>query len=220
MSKFLYIFLDEGGNFDFSLTGTKYFTLTSVTKFRPFNISPGLDNLKHQLLEGGLDIEYFHATYDSWPTRNEVFNLINRHISDIQIDSLIVEKRKTGPSLQKEIEFYSRMLGYLLRYVIQRVDFSIICEVIVITDAIPINRKRKAIEKAVKLQLRSMLPTTTPFRLMHHMSRSSYGLQISDYCNWAIYRKWDRGDDSAYRRIEPAIKSEFDIFKTGTTYYY
>ncbi len=35
---FLYIYLDEGGNFDFSANGTKYFTLTSVTTVRPFII--------------------------------------------------------------------------------------------------------------------------------------------------------------------------------------
>lgn len=32
----LYIFLDEGGNFDFSTGGTKYFTITALSKERPF----------------------------------------------------------------------------------------------------------------------------------------------------------------------------------------
>ena len=34
--KALYVFLDEGGNLDFSVNGTKYFTLTSIKKERPF----------------------------------------------------------------------------------------------------------------------------------------------------------------------------------------
>jgi hypothetical protein len=34
---FLYIFLDEAGNLDFSPTGTRYFILSSVAKERPFN---------------------------------------------------------------------------------------------------------------------------------------------------------------------------------------
>ena len=34
--RFLYIFLDEAGNLDFSPNGTKYFVLGGITKERPF----------------------------------------------------------------------------------------------------------------------------------------------------------------------------------------
>ena len=46
MDRFLYIFLDEGGNFDFSKNGTKYFTVTSLTKERPFVAYKDLTELK------------------------------------------------------------------------------------------------------------------------------------------------------------------------------
>jgi hypothetical protein len=36
MEKFLYIFLDEGGNLDFSSGGTEFFIVTSLAKERPF----------------------------------------------------------------------------------------------------------------------------------------------------------------------------------------
>ena len=39
MNRYRYIFLDEGGNFDFSPKGTRFFTLTSVTKARPFQVA-------------------------------------------------------------------------------------------------------------------------------------------------------------------------------------
>ena len=60
----LYIFLDEGGNFDFSLNGTRYFTLTCVTSQRPFPWDATFPSLKYDLIEKGLDIEYFHAAED------------------------------------------------------------------------------------------------------------------------------------------------------------
>jgi len=53
----IYIFLDEGGNFDFSDKGTKFFTLTSVLKRRPFNMYGQLTELRFDLIESGLDIE-------------------------------------------------------------------------------------------------------------------------------------------------------------------
>ena len=57
----LYIFLDEGGNMDFSPSGTKYFTLTSLSKERPFEAHKPLCELKYNLIELGTEIEYFRA---------------------------------------------------------------------------------------------------------------------------------------------------------------
>ncbi len=101
-SRYLYIFLDEGGNFDFSPSGTKYFTLTSITKTRPFQIAPILDSLKYDLIETGLDIEYFHAAEDRQAVRDMVFGAIQQFMNALRIDSLIVEKKKTGPALRAD----------------------------------------------------------------------------------------------------------------------
>lgn len=93
-------------------------------------------------------------------------------------------------------------------------------EVVVITDSIPVEKKRKAIEKAAKTTLAEMLPAGVPYRIMHHSSRAHYGLQVADYLNWAIYRKWEHGDPNAHKTIAGQVRSEFDIFKSGKIYYY
>jgi len=46
MANCAYLFLDEGGNFDFSSTGTRYFILTSVATQRPFPAHASLDDFK------------------------------------------------------------------------------------------------------------------------------------------------------------------------------
>ncbi len=148
--RFLYIFLDEAGNLDFSINGTKYFLLTSIAKERPFLAYMEMTELKYDLVEQGLDIEYFHASEDSPFIRKKVFDIILDKLKGMRIDSLIVEKRKTGPALRVEECFYPRMLGYLLNHILKFYDLSLYSEVIVFTDRIPINKKRKAIEKAVK----------------------------------------------------------------------
>lgn len=134
----LYIFLDEGGDFNFSSTGTKFFTITSVTKVRPFDVSKRLHTLKYDLMEEGSESEYFHASEDRQHTRNLVFNVIKKNIDAKVIDSLVIEKRKTGPSLQDPAKFYPKMLGYLLKFVITKTDLSHVSEVIIITDTIPL----------------------------------------------------------------------------------
>ncbi len=214
----LYIFLDEGGNFDFSPTGTRYFTLTSVAMHRPFAVRDLWDDYRHELLEFGRNVEYFHCADDNRYLRDRLFSILHDHQTSLRIDSLIVEKAKTGPPLRNDHRFYPEMLGYLLRHVFEHLNgYS---EIIAITDTIPHQKKRKAVEKGVKQALKAMLPAEVKYRVLHQASRSHYGLQVADYCNWAIYRKWDTGETYYYDQIKDALHSEFEIFKTGTQRYY
>ena len=218
--RFLYIFLDEAGNLDFSKTGTPYFLLGAVTKERPFHAYKELTELKYDLTERGTELEYFHASENAQPVRSRVFDVIRRNLDGVRIDALVVEKQKTGPALQSEEAFYPRMLGYLLKYILEQHDLGVFKEVIVFTDRISIHKKREAIEKAIKVTLAKLLPATARYRVLHHESRSNLDLQVADYCTWAIYRKWNTKDLRSYQHIQPAVRSEFDLFRTGTTVYY
>jgi len=218
--RFLYIFLDEAGNLDFSRGGTKYFLLGALTKERPFQAYRELTELKYDLVELGTELEYFHASENPQPVRSRVFEIIRNNLEGTRLDALIVEKGKTIPSLQKEERFYPRMVAYLLRHILQEHDLKLYDEVIVYTDEIPVKRKRDAIEKAVKMTLSEMLRKSAKYRILHHSSKSNMDLQIVDYCTWAIYRKWDRSDVRSYEHIRSSIRSEFDIFQTGKTFHY
>lgn len=218
--RFMYIFLDEGGDLNFSDSGTRYFTLTAVSQMRPFTIEPELLILKYDLIEKGLGIEYFHAAEDRQLVRDRVFAAITRHPDRVQVDTIVVEKPKTGPALQPAEYFYPRILGYLLQYVFRSRRITDFDELIVITDSLPVSVKRRAFEKGIKQELARMLPQHVQYRLFHHASKSSIGLQIADYCNWAIFRKWEGKDARSYAVIQELIRSEFEIFRTGTRYYY
>lgn len=218
--KVIYLFLDEGGNLDFSPSGTKFFTLTTIAAERPFALYAPLSNLRYDLLEEACEFEYFHATEDKQIVRDRVFKVIQDNLAGLRIDSLVVEKSKTGPALREMEEFYPRMMGYLLRFLFEREFLKGFDEVIVITDSIPMNNKRRAIERAVKTTLARMLPSGVTYRVHHYASKTSRYLQVADYCNWAIYRKWENKDLRSYNLIAGAIKSEFDIFRAGTIFYY
>jgi hypothetical protein len=220
VDKYLYIFLDEGGNFDFSRNGTKFFIVTSLAKERPFEAYKELAELKYDLVEQGVHIESFHATEDKQAVRDKVFEIIERHLDGIRVDSVIVEKCKTDPALQDPVKFYSKMVGYLLRYVLGKFKLSDYKEVLVFTDSMPVERLKSAMQKAIKEVLSEMLPPTAKYRLFHHESKACLDLQIVDYCNWAIYRKYDRDDSRSYSKIERAVKSEFKIFESGQREYY
>ena len=219
-NNYLYVFLDEGGNLDFSVKGSNYFLLSCIAMERPFEINIELDAYKYDLIEYNLDKECFHCSHDNTHVRAKVFEIVKRHLKSFQIDSLVIEKCKTAPVQQNPAKFYPAMLGYLLLYVFNRIKGNQFNEVIIVTDSIPVKRQRKAMEKSIKEVLARILPKHTSYRILHHATKAHYGLQVVDYCNWAVFRKWEQNDQEHYEKIKPAIKTEFDIFQTGTTRYY
>ncbi len=217
---YLYLFIDEAGDLNFSRTGTKYFTFTAVTRTRPFEWENQVASLKYDLIEFGLDIEYFHASEDRQSIRDRFFSIIRDPSTEIRLDALIIEKNKIGPALREVERFYPKMVGYLLKYVLEQRNISNYSGIVIITDSIPVKKKREAIEKAIKTTVSKLLPHDMKYNVLHHSSKSCTGLQIVDYCNWAIFRKWERLDERSYNLIQSYIKSEFDIFDSGERYYY
>jgi hypothetical protein len=216
----LYLFLDEAGNLDFSRNGTRYFLLGCLTKERPFRAYSELAELKYDLIEEGIGLEYFHAAEDKQSTRNRVFDIIRRHLDGVRVDALLVEKCKAAPALREEEKFYAHMLGQLLQWVLGQHALEEFAEVIVFTDRIPVQRKRGAVEKAVKQTLAGILPAGTRYRVFHHDSKSNYDLQIADYCTWAVYRKWALGDARSFEVIAAVVKKEWDYYQAQTATYY
>jgi hypothetical protein len=37
-------------------------------------------------------------------------------------------------------------------------------------------------------------------------------IQVADYANWAIQRRWEQGDPSAHKQIGHLIRSEYDAW--------
>lgn len=194
VSPCVYTFLDESGNFDFRKTGTRHLVMTCVSMCRPFPAWEHLDDYKHYCIENGTDIEYFHCHEDRKDVRRAVFNVIATHLNKMRIYCAVIEKTKVAPMMQEPKRLYQWMLGYLLRRVLTEELNTGIKDVIVITDTIPVNEKRKAIVKSIQQAVsRNQLPNMK-YRILHHQSRSNYGLQVADYCCWAIFRKWERED--------------------------
>ena len=214
MNRCAYIFLDESGNFDFSASGSRYFVLTSVSLRRPFPVTGPLDEYRHECLEFGLDLESFHCANDNRHVRERDFDLVSAHLDQMHIDCIVVEKRKAEPSLRQGSRLYPKMLGYLLQFVIRKEIESGSKKFIVITDTLPFTDKRYAAEIVVRRTLARMLSSDIRLRTFHHASCSHYGLQLADYCCWAMFRKWERGDTGYLDRIQSAVRSEFDIFRT------
>lgn len=222
----LYAFVDESGNFDFSLKGTRFYTISAIITQCPWEKVEQITALYFDILSGekhdSLDGNYlndklchhFHATEDKQLVRDSFFEII-RLLQGVTAYSIVVRKNKTHPSIRDPRIFYSKMVGYLMNYVIKRYQFS---KITIFVDGVPVNKDRKAFRSAIKSQLKRF---DTPFKIYFPSSSSNSYLQICDYINWAIYRKWEKSDVRSYELIQNLLgKQELDIFLEGDTQYY
>jgi hypothetical protein len=213
---YLYVFVDVSGNYDFSIKGTKYLVLTSVLTT---DINPGtleLYKLKHELIDQGTDIEYFHAAEDRQAVRNRVFEILSS-LDHLGIDSVIVEKRKAAPTIRPLRRFYPMMIENLLKYPFhpRGIDVKHFDKVLIFLDRESARwSEREALKKGVKLYLAHHVVGVPYVICMHHSASHPY-LQIVDYLSWAIYVKWERGEVRPYKEVKHLIFSEFLIFEHG-----
>lgn len=215
-----HIFLDESGNLDFNPSGSRYFVMTSISLVRPFPWAAALDDLKYDCIEYGRDLEGFHCAHDHWHIRRRVFDIVESVLDGIVIDYLVVDKPKTSPEYQDASKFYAFMLEYLLDHVVTSHPCVGANKVIVITDTIPAKRKRKMTERKIRRSFVAKAPPGRQFSILHHDSRSHYGLQVADYCSWALYRKLQHGDSTYFEKIKPAVRTKLEIYRSVQSRFY
>lgn len=217
MNDRVYIFTDESGNYTFNNNSSKYLVLTALSTLNPTTLYPDAIKVKYNYC-----IEEFKASENLQIIRNEVFAVLSKH-DDYWIDSIIVEKSKTNPSIQDPAILYPKLFKSLFLYMSKKHSLTNYEEVVVFTDKYRHKNKTQAIEKAVKTNLAEILDLhKTPYQLLHHDSKSNLYLQLVDYCGWAIYKKWEtQGKElRPYKIICDKISSEFDYFQKGSKRYY
>ncbi len=240
-NKNLYIFVDESGNFDFSVKGTKYFILTCISTTNPVLKRGIFLSLKYELLGEGVGQEHFHATENEQVVRDSFFSSIKR-LDDFEVHSVIAQKNKANCSLYEELDFcekrngkgymiskkqvqeklYKQLGETLLQWVFTRYETYKnidIDKIIIIFDSLFNKKKQEFVKKYLKTYFKEKF-NKIPY-IYFYSVKSDINCQIADYCGWAIFRKWERDDFRSYNLIkDDKIKSEFNIFEKGTKIYY
>lgn len=221
----LFIYLDESGNYDFTKDGSEYLIYTALTTTNPYGVHHKLCELERDLKRRSIPLEsgYFHATEDKQQVRNEVYDILYDKSLEYDIDSVIVEKCKTNPSIRDIHTLYKKVYGVLLQYVFRR--YKEVNKIMIFADVIPDSKKKKDIEKGIKETLSNLLDTKTiKYHLLFISSLFSYGLQAVDYCCWAQKKKWgdwgEKIDLRAYDRVKHKMRSSLDLFGRGDGYKY
>lgn len=224
----LYVFIDEGGDFNFSPSGSKVYTISATITHCPWELLDNVSQLKHTVLaqeiHSHLGQKYleehlchcFHATEDQQAVRDDFFKIIGE-MKSIRAHAVVVRKNRTNPNLREPHKFYPKIAGYLLDYIFKKYEYSKLC---IFVDSMPVNNQREIFLKAIKSEIKAKKPRQD-FSIFFPKSASNTFLQVSDYINWAIFRKWEKDDERSYDLIKDKLgKPELDLFAKGDYEYY
>ena len=215
----MYLFADEAGDFKFRSGEniSRYFILCTI-RTTCCDIGTSLHDLRRDmLLRGSVLGDKFHCSSDRQSTRDEVFALLQRH--EFRIDATILEKRKARPHVCPDgPTFYQYAWHYHAKYVVPRsmVDGH---DLFICAAALETSKGKAAFKLAFNNVIQQTAPRTR-WATDFPPSASEPCLQAADYCAWAIQRKWEMGDTRSYGVIANKIATEFDLWRTGASYYY
>lgn len=200
----VYLFFDESGNLDFTAGGTRHYFMGVLTTRNPVAFTRALSELRYGLLGEGAELEAFHASEDRQVVRNAVYSIL-ADVGEFEFDAVIVDKSRVEEKLRDPARFYPEFAARVLARVFARYadDQE---PLVVITDRLPVKRKREAVVKAFKTFIRQELGNR-PFVMLHHTSAGHSGLQAADYCLWALHKKQVHGDERSFSIIERFVKS-------------
>lgn len=214
-----YFFVDEAGNFDFTTKegASKFFILASVT-MNDTHAADELLSLRRELSWEGVPlVDAFHATTDKQAVRDRVFESIAQ--MDLQVDATIFEKRKAQPHLHDKRRFYKLAWYQHASNVIRRhVDAE--TDLHVVAASIDTKKAQIQIAAAIKDVVDQCGRARADTKVNHWPAGTDPCLQVADYCCWAIQRKWERDDDRSHVLIRHQIRSEYEMWSRGSTYYY
>lgn len=218
MRRFLYA--DEAGCFAFTRhpQASKYYIICTATTEDP-SFGNQLLDLRRELIWKGVPVgDYFHASPDKQKVRDEVFNLIKD--APIQVGATILEKSKAQAQTRvTDVRFYQYGWYFHLSGIAKKIA-SAGDELLFTTASIGTKKQQAAFTSAVNDVVQQRVLFKANWKTHFCPSMADPLLQIADYCTWAIQRKWERGDDRAYKMIEHLINHEHETWQKGTQHYY
>lgn len=220
----LHVHLDESGDLNFSLAGSRYYIFACAWTYDPAPLANELNTLRFSLIKEGHGerLSAFHAKDDAHPKRQRVIPILVKH-QNWNFASIVVNKRRVNPSLYSPEDFYPKFSAMPLRFVFKGRMVPRTSKVLIYTDTLPfVGKQARVAEVAIKKACREDLPNGLPFHILHHRRESNAWIQVADYCCWAICRKWEQNKLDVYNQLKGRLAaSEIDPTSRGdgVTYY-
>lgn len=181
----LYVFIDEGGDFNFSPSGSKVYTISAVITHNPWELLDEISALRHRILASELHphlgqtylenclCHRFHASEDQQVVRDNFFEIIGK-MQYIKAHGVVIKKNLANPSFREPAKFYSKVTASLLDYTFKKYQYSKLC---IFVDNIPVNKQKDVFLKAIKTEIKTKQPKKE-FAIFFPPSSSNPYLQV------------------------------------------
>lgn len=187
----LFVYLDESGDsgFKFRQGSSRYFVITLFLVNDPIPIQTAIDDLREQLSFGPrTEFKFNHSADD---VKERFLRTLRNH--DFLIRAIVIDKTlMTQPYMRKRETFYN----YLVRLVLTYDHGSIGGATLVLDESIKSKKQQLHIGTYLRRALNSDPGAPKIRKIVHRASHSDNLIQAADMISGAIYRKYDRGDDS------------------------
>jgi len=208
-----YIFLDESGDlgFDFKKKKTtKYFVITVLFARNKRPIEKCVKNVHRGLRKKYKKIGILHAYIEEPVIKRRFLKLLSE--KDCVIMTIYLNKKRVYTKLQEE---KSVLYNYVANILLDRIYSK---------KLIPINKKveliasRRETNKFLNQNFKNYLNNQITNRHKINVEvviKTPYeekSLQAVDFASWAIFRKYEYGDDSYYNLIKNKIVEENPLF--------
>lgn len=207
-----YILLDESGDlgFKFDRGSSKFFVITAVFTETKRPLEKIARNVHNNLKKKFKKVGTLHAYREKPITRQRVLKQLNE--KDCSILAIILNKKKVYTKLQDEKPvLYNYVTNILLDRLFTKKPISTSKLVNLIASRRETN---KFLNQNFKAYLQNKVIADHKVRLKIDIATPSKekSLQIVDFACWAIFRKYEIGNDSYYNLIKSKIIEEAPLF--------
>lgn len=210
-----YIFLDESGDLGFNpkKQNSKYFVVTFLfaQDKKPLEkIAKKIHrNLRKKVkrLSGGI----LHSVKENPITRKRLLKLLAQE--DCLIMAIYLNKSKVYSKLQDEKHvLYNYVINILLDRIMTKKLLDINKEITMVASKRETN---KFLNANFKLYLQKQIANKHKLliKIDIKMPSEEKSLQVVDFASWAIFRKYEKGDNLYYHLIKKMIIEESGLFK-------
>lgn len=206
-----FIFLDESGDLGFRLEdgSSRFFVITVLFTRSKRRLEKIARKVHGGLAKKHRRVGVLHAYKEKPATRRRVLEQLCE--TDCRVLGIVLNKEKVYTKLQDEkAVLYNYVTNILLDRLIQQAQFPADEEVVLIAS-------RRETNRFLNENFRDYLTRQTDgrggvrLRVEIATPHAEKALQVADFASWAIFRKYEHGDDEYYRLIE-AISSEAWLF--------
>ncbi|OHB20715.1 MAG: hypothetical protein A2666_01640 [Parcubacteria group bacterium RIFCSPHIGHO2_01_FULL_47_10b] len=206
-----YIFLDESGDLGFKESSSTWFLFTIAMTSDARALERVIKKVWRPLKKKYKKLGELHASHEKDITRKRVLKQLSE-VSDLKVLCVILNKKKVYVDLQNQKNY---LYNYTANILLDRLHTKGMLHP---KESVHLFVDRKDTKKRLRDNFISYLTSSMEkrrdgaFVLKLHSSYENKSLQAVDFISWALFRKYEHGDQEFYNIIKSKITDERLLF--------